>query len=131
MYIDFDINFDFDIDKLEKITDAFYDATGKGFYVTGSGVSYIRAKNDKLNSFCTVVQQDSVAHKRCYQSDKDLLFKCIRSHKTERNICHCGLLNIGVPVIYDDEVICVLALYDMKEKDATFDASCIEGIGLD
>ena len=53
----------------------------------------------------------------CQRSDTDLLEKCRKTKKIQIHTCHAGLVDVAVPVIFDDEIICYLIFGQMKKEE--------------
>lgn len=110
------MNVYFDIEKLQKVADDFFYATGIGIYIIAGDFSDIKVRKTRWNPYCHAIRSTPCGRERCAVSD-DLLFeKCKRSRKPEKHICHGGLVNIAAPIIYDNEIIGYVFFYSLREK---------------
>ena len=70
-------------------------------------------------------------HRACGRSDSELLAKCKESRKPEISICHAGLADIAVPIIYADKIIAYILLGQIKtDKDYSEISDYVTSIGL-
>ena len=97
------INYD-----IRKINDAlldFYNATGIDMEFLKTDFSPAGSERLAGNRYCLKMQSKPSGRKACTHSDRELLEKCKESKKTEMHICHAGLIDIAIPLIYDNEII--------------------------
>ena len=88
------MNIQFDKNKLLNAMDDFYNATG-------IDISII----------------DDKGRQRCYDSDAILVEKCKISKKIEAHVCHAGLMDIAVPILYNDNILCYLIFGQVKREE--------------
>lgn len=103
----------------QKLTSALYDF----YYATGIVVDLMDTDFQvmlhipvKPNNYCRIIQQTPGGIKRCEFSNYKLLCICRESKKPEMHICHAGLVDVAVPIIFDDEIICYAMLGQMKNN---------------
>lgn len=116
-----------------KLTDTihdFYNATGvnisivdANFATITSTISQVSQISHGQNPYCFHVQRSASGKCGCLRSDDALFRKCSISRKVEMQICHAGLLDIALPIIYKDSIIAYVIMGQMK---VTAD---FEGIG--
>lgn len=83
-------------------------------------------------SYCEAVQSTEFGTKACYLSDERLFTKCRESKQTEMCICHAGLLNVAIPLHYNDVIIGYIIFGRMKpEKDLSSLSEYLKKLGLD
>ncbi len=104
----------------EKITAAlkdFVSATGINIqFLSSNFVSLGRAM--QKNNYCSEIQSTVCGKKACSCSDKVLLEKCSTTKRPEMHLCHAGLMDVAVPIIYEGELIAYLILGQMKTEKA-------------
>lgn len=107
----------YDIEKLSSALEAFYAATGIGIQLLDRDCSSLNIKFFS-NPYCTAVQATKCGKAACRASDARLLELCKSSRKTATNVCHAGLIDVAVPIIYDSEIISYIILGQLRpEKD--------------
>ena len=102
-------------DALSDIVSDFFRATGACLNIFN--YDFERLKYDAIipNEYCQLVHKIPNGMKACKKSDSELLYKCKNSKKTEIHVCHAGLIDIAIPILYDDEVIGYIVLGQMKK----------------
>ena len=118
----------------EKINTALKDFVN----ATGINVQFLKADLTSLgmvfsqNSYCAEIQKSPKGHTACANSDKLLIVRCAKSLKPEMRLCHAGLADLAVPVIYENELIGYLILGQMKTDKAFEDIQdYLASIGTD
>lgn len=104
----------------KKLSDAlfdFYNATGINLMLLKEDFSRFMDKNVKKNKYCHAVQSTDEGLRLCGCSDKKILEKCKKSRKTEYHVCHAGLVDVVVPIIYDDNILGYIILGQMKQNE--------------
>ena len=122
----------YDIQKINKALKDFYNATGMDMDLLRpdfSPAGILRIQND---SYCKSVQNSEHGGRACRKSDIYLLEKCKKSRKAEMHICHAGLVDVAVPIIYDDTIIGYIIVGRMKpNNDFSLVEEYIKSLGLD
>ena len=122
----------FDIDKLQKVADDFFYATGIGIYIiAGDDFSGIKIRRTAHNPYCNAIRNAPSGRERCKISDDILFEKCKKSGKPEVHICHGGLVNIATPITYENEVIGYVFFYSLREKSFEEAAVSVKDLSLD
>ncbi len=125
----------YDIGAIDAALEDFYWATDININLLDSDFSYIgigRRINRENNLYCECVKNTVEGRKGCWQSDNILLKKCKETRKLQMRVCHAGLIDAAMPILYDDEIIGYIIFGKMK-PDTEFDTyiKYIEKIGLD
>lgn len=113
------MNISYNIDKINEALQNFRNATGINIKMVKKDFSNINPISYPNNSYCGAVQKCKNGAKRCFFSDNELYEKCKNSRKMEMHVCHAGLIDVVVPIIYKNEIISYIILGQMK-KDADF-----------
>jgi len=112
------MNIQFDENKLLNAMDDFYNATGINIAIIDDKGTLMLQKHKFYNEYCSLIQSTSQGKNRCIRSDIILMNKCRLSKKMESRICHAGLMDIIIPVLFKDTVLCYLIFGQFKrEKD--------------
>jgi len=107
----------YDMQKLNQTLQDFYNATGINMDLLKADFSYAGNRSHWENThYCKAIQQTEAGKKLCLQSDQCLLRACQKSKKGEFHICHAGLIDVGLPILYDDMIIGYLIFGQMKTK---------------
>ena len=96
----------YDIEKINNMLQDFYNATGVNMGILGEGFSFVVNKNGwEKNSYCKAIQNTKDGRSACLCSDTSLFKKSRESKKAEYHICHAGLVDVSVPILYNDNII--------------------------
>lgn len=123
---------DYDTKKIDNALQDFYNAVGIRIDLLKEDFSPVSYNKHEANRYCIAVQGCARGKKICTLSDTQLLEKCRLSKKPEIHICHAGLIDIAVPILYDDVIIGYIIFGQMK-TDTAFSAlkGYISELGLD
>lgn len=110
-------------ESLEKLSDDFYITTGLSFLLYDENFKPLSYRRENKNKYCLKVREKEEGVLACRHSDSVLLERCRRSRKPEKHICHAGLLDIGMPIICEGEIIAYLIIGQMKTKSRIDDAN--------
>lgn len=106
----------YDIKKINEVLNAFYNATGINISMLKDDFSPISENQRVHNDYCRAIQAKCQGKSMCKNSDKKLLSLCRESKKAEMHICHAGLVDIAVPILYEDSIIGYIILGQMKNS---------------
>lgn len=123
----------FDTQKISRTLSDFYNATGINMDLLKADFTPIGNLGFWENiRYCKAIQNTAEGKKRCLKSDADLYEKCKISRKPEMHVCHAGLIDIAVPIIYQDTVIGYIIFGQMKtDNDFSSLKSYIKELSLD
>ena len=97
---------DYDFEKANKILDDFYNATGIKMVLLKTDFTPLTDRfHWEKNTYCKSVQNTKNGEIMCYKSDNCILKQCSETKKTVPHICHAGLYDVSVPIIFEDNVI--------------------------
>ena len=100
--------------KLAETIQDFYNATGVNITVVDASFAPIAQIGHGHIPYCLHIQSSPNGKAGCFQSDKYLFEKCSHSRKVEMRICHCGLLDLALPVIHKDSIIAYVIMGQIK-----------------
>lgn len=122
---------EFDVQKLSDALNDFFNVTGVGISILREDYSPLGAKKAN-NPYCRMVQSTKRGLVRCLNSNRALLEECKDTKKPVMRICHAGLVEIAVPIIYNDDVIGYAILGHVREAGLETDfEKRLEGLALD
>lgn len=104
-------------ESLEKLSDDFYITTGISFLLFDENFKPLSYKRENRNKYCLCIRENENGILGCRHSDSALLERCKISRKPEKHICHAGLLDIAMPIIYEGNIIAYLILGQMKIEE--------------
>lgn len=119
----------YDVSKINKILHDFYTATGTRIDLFDNSFSPISYSQHEICSYCSHIQKDPACKKKCVAFDKMLLQKCRSSQKSQQDHCPFGLLNIVVPILYNETALGYLFFGQMKTSPGLPDGK-IQGDGI-
>ncbi len=111
---------EFDIKKLEKSMEDFYHATEMNISIFYEDFSLFGCVKNN-NEYCGLVQSSGKGLRRCLDSSKALMEKCRDSQRSEYMICHAGLVEIVIPMIYEKNIVGYMMLGHVKERESNAD----------
>ena len=123
----------YDIPKLNKVLQDFYNATGINMELAWGDSSPVELHDfEKRIHYCEAIQRSENGHSACRCSDAVLFWESRESKKTAKRICHAGLVNISVPILYDDAILGYIILGQMKtDNDFSEISEYLNDLGLD
>ena len=111
----------YDITKINAALHDFYNATGINMDLLKADFSYVSSHHRGNECYCQSVKNTEAGKKACSLSDADLLVRCKQSKQPQMHICHAGLVDVAVPILYEDIIIGYIIFGQMK-ADTDFSA---------
>lgn len=100
----------FDAALLEAALRDFYFATGAPVDLLKSDATSTNVPLYGGKEFCDEIRFTRKGRERCERDNKALIEACNRTHETQIEICHAGLVHAMVPVMLEDEPVAYLAI---------------------
>ncbi len=122
----------YDINKINHMLQDFYNATGINMDLLKADFSFVGNKSFwEKKRYCKAIQSTQKGKNACVCSDVRLLEKSRKSKKIEMHVCHAGLVDVSVPVLYNDIIIGYLIFGQIKTNTGFYPAQeYLENIGL-
>lgn len=123
----------YDIQKIRAALKDFYNATGINMDLFKTDLSAVSNRNQwESNRYCKCVQDTAEGKKACQLADAQLLARCRESRQLEMHVCHAGLVDVAVPILYNETLLGYIIFGQMK-NDTDFAAAqnYLSGLGLD
>ena len=95
---------EFDVQKLDAVLNDFYNVTGVGISILREDYSVLGAKRAN-NTYCRLVQSNKQGLAKCLGFNRRLLEKCKATEKPMVSICYAGLVEIALPIKYEERLI--------------------------
>ncbi len=80
-------------------------------------------KNPINKSYCEEIQKTKEGKELCRLSDLSLIEECKKTKSPQIHICHGGLVDIVVPIIFENEIFGYTILGQIRTKN-NFDCAC-------
>ncbi len=95
-------------------------------------IAHLEHNNRGNECYCHAIQNTEAGKKACFLSDACLLEKCKKSKKPQMHVCHAGLVDIVVPILYEDIIIGYIIFGQLKmENHFSAFENYIADLGLD
>ena len=122
----------YDIPKINRCLEDFYNATGINMDLLKEDFSFVGNKSHwEKKRYCTAIQGTCEGKKACLCSDAALLQKTKETKKVEQQLCHAGLLDISIPILYDDVIIGYIIFGQLRtDMDFSFLRDYLVSLGL-
>lgn len=122
----------YDKNRLSEALQNFYNATGINLALVKEDFSPFCDNNRTPNSYCGRIHSSRQGKNACKCSDIKLLEKCRQTGTSQTHICHAGLMDVGIPIIYGKDILGYIILGQMKH-DGDFEPlkEYIGKLGLD
>ena len=118
---DLDLKSILDIPLWEKIQDEFARLTGTAIVTIDYKGNPI-TKHSGRTDFCSVIREDPVFHKRCCRCDALAGLEAVRIGKPYVYLCHCGIVDVAVPVTVGDRYLGAVMFGQVRIPDNDTDA---------
>lgn len=123
---------EFDTQKIQSALQDFYNATGIDMELVKSDFTSATHTNRPRCRYCAAVQSTPAGIRACRLSDRALLEKCAATGQSHSCICHAGLVDVVIPIMYDTQIIGYLIFGRMKPNlDFSFLEEYVISLGLD
>jgi len=96
---------EYDLDKLNVVLGDFYRATGVNINLFNENFEPVRINKYPPPDYCRTIQMQNRDTRPCHGSDVMLLKRCQAEKKLVMHICHAGLLDVAVPILYEDNIL--------------------------
>ena len=83
----------------------FYNATGIDMDLLKADFTPASGHRLRNNRYCSLVQSTTAGRQACRASDTQLLKQCADTGQAQTHICHAGLVDVAIPIVYDESVL--------------------------
>ena len=118
---DLDLKSILDIPLWEEIQDEFAKLTGTAIITIDYKGNPI-TKHSCRTDFCSVIREDPVFRKRCCRCDALAGLEAVRIGKPYIYLCHCGIVDVAVPVTVGDRYLGAVMFGQVRIPDNDTDA---------
>ncbi len=121
----------YDTQKLDEALSDFYNVTGVGISILREDYSPLGTRKAS-NMYCRLVQSNKRGLVKCLEFNRHLLEECKETKKPKLRICYAGLVEIAVPILYNDAVIGYAILGHIRPEGERVDFSnMLSGLPID
>lgn len=121
----------YDIEKIKTALQDFYNATGIDMDLLKPDFSPVSEKVLQNNRYCRLVQDTRGGNAACRASDIELLKRCEKTRKVEQHICHAGLIDVAIPILYEDLILGYIVAGRMRtETDFSKIYAYLQSLGV-
>ncbi len=121
----------YDVQKLDEALNDFYNVTGVGISILREDYSPLGTKKTN-NMYCRLVQSNKPGLVRCLDFNRHLLEECKETKEARFRICHAGLVEIAVPILYNGDVIGYAILGHVRPEEYPADfAELLSGLPIE
>ena len=123
---------EFNTKRINRMLQDFYNATGIDMDLLKADFTPASDHLLRNNSYCSAVQSTAAGRASCRASDAQLLKQCAATGRVQTHICHAGLVDVAIPILYDDVILGYVIFGRMKpNRDFSALAEYIAQLGLD
>lgn len=101
---EFDLRTLLDIPLWEQVQDQLAKLTGTAIITIDFKGNPI-TKHSCRTEFCSVIRENPIFRKRCYRCDALAGLEAVRLDRPYIYLCHCGIINVAVPVMVGDHYL--------------------------
>ena len=106
----------YEIDKINSLLHDFYSSTGITIDLLKVDFTKVSHTKYEFNEYCKCIQNSEKGKKACRMSEITLLKKCESTKEVQMHICHAGLVDIAVPILYEEEIIGYIIFGQLKTE---------------
>ena len=96
---------EFDTQKISTMLQDFYNATGIDMDLLKADFTPASGHRLRNNRYCSLVQSTASGRQACRASDTQLLRQCADTGEIRTHICHAGLVDVAIPIVYDESIL--------------------------
>lgn len=126
----------FDLKKLGSLLDDFFNVSGITISIWDAEYNELIFSPKQNTDFCRMVKETEKGRKLCRACDLELCKRSLVSGRPCRHYCHVGLIDIAMPIFYNDMLYGFMMfgqLTDSNNKDtaAKLIGECCKNLQLD
>ena len=105
-------------EKIEKFSNDFLIATGVEIGVCDENFKRLNYRKSGANKYCVKIQEKEERRLVCRRCDRELLAQCKAEGRAVMHVCHAGLVDIALPIMYDKKIIAYLILGQIRTQSS-------------
>lgn len=112
------MNYNYSIELLNKVMKDFSMVTGNNIALYDKDFNLLGSNYANRQRFCALIQTSTEGKRRCHNSDYELLEACAKYKVPQTHICHAGLIDMCIPIKYNESVIAYIVLGQIKNENS-------------
>lgn len=108
------VTVEYNVKKIDAMLRDFYNATGIDMDLLRSDFTPAGTHRLHNTNYCSIVQSTEEGKHACHASDAQLLAKCAATGQVQTHICHAGLVDVAIPIVYNDAILGYIIFGRMK-----------------
>ncbi len=101
-------------ENIERVSIDFFEATGINLLILDQEFKPLKYIKNSANRYCSKILGTQAGKNACTKSDRTLLEQCKASKSVQTHICHAGLLDIALPILYKEQIAGYIILGQIK-----------------
>ncbi len=103
-------------EKIRDLIRDFFVATGVVLGVCDENFKLLTYERQKNNKFCELMHTKNDGRLACRCSDRELLERCKAENRAVMHVCHAGLVDLALPIMYEKKIIAYLLLGQIRTE---------------
>lgn len=116
---------EYDKEKLERVLFDFYNLTKLSVSLWDENLNQLAFQPQNMPTFCRIIKQTPYGCKACRDSDFQIILECAKTQKPETHLCHTGLSDTAVPILYENKIIGYIMFGQIKYTDSEINVAAI------
>ena len=114
---------DYKIQNLDEVLRDFVNVSGVEMMIRDTEFRplFQRIPPISINRYCEKIHTSREGRRLCNDSDIKLLQACAKNKRPEYHVCHAGLIDIGIPIQYNNEILGYLILGQIRRWESFHD----------
>jgi len=113
------VEWSYESDKLIQVLEDFWNITGINIAVFDGDHTCI-ADPQRANPFCRIIQETPEGKEACDRCDRMLFERCQKNGRGQRQVCHAGLTDAAVPIIYNGLTVGYVIFGQVRRQSSRF-----------
>lgn len=120
--------FEYDSEQLDRVLADFYEMTHLSVSIWDADFHQLGFQPKEMPPFCKMIRSKREGLELCRKSDMNILRKAGEEQCPQTHICHAGLCDTAVPIIYDGQLLGYLIFGQIKYDDSVKNEAKIKQI---
>ena len=120
----------YDVEAITEFLNHFHKLTNLTISFWDNNMNQLIFQPAVMPEFCRMIKSSREGNRRCCVSDEALCSRCKDTLVPETHICHAGLVDTGIPILFDDKLFGFVMFGQVKDAGQVRDAGLQEDAGL-
>lgn len=108
----------FDREQLDQLLHDFYKLTGMTVSLWDADFTQLTYQPKEMPLFCKIIKDTKLGNHRCVMSDRKICEECARLKQPVRHKCHAGLVDVALPILYENKLLGFIMFGQIEDKGA-------------